>query len=996
MTNEQKYSGEFEKLSKKILQFLFRDTNAKINETRQNKDGGYDIIVSCRINRSLQKAFFECKLRNKNLTFRDIAANAIIAFNQGTVALVAITNHEFTQQTGEQLLKFYKKTVLNIKILTGSDLQLLIKEGHISVPEELQKLLHEQKNRRRNSFKELQLDFNRNVVEQLFSVYSNNSDSEKGNNKIENFFLKIYPKEVNKLSLGINAGRLVVVKGYWGVGKEELIQASAAYNRKNLIEIDAYMYETKDQLVLSILSKIWGIPEIELFSMFTKKQIQRITKEINGKANDAETIRILMALFKDYYGNKHATAVQNLLIVQYITELLVLHQNDIDYALFINNLQFAPREVCDFLVYLIKTLHENKIGCILRIQEQEYTITNSMSQLVPLKNFSCYSEIDLKPLSPEDAITYVKTLYPDISDHSAKVIVNQVGTRIKSLSSLLTYLFKECFILPSDDWLLTHSIQGLIENDVPSLISMLLREYRTLYPEVFEISHLLECRAPIEAFTMVGVSPQVLDRLIDAGVFQMEQNIILARNEFVRDWIQNMNGSSVTASECYYARTLLEKMKKQKNKYIIEKICLHHALGEYNTALDLLKINLRKLTRDKQYTTLNRGLSLAIKMSHYLNLIKEEADYLIQALELMTIQKQLTGDLALERIEQLDYCIRQKRDLPAHMTLALAFFRLKRSFKLGKYTKDYPEVKSGETYYKECISHIITNNEGDWLGRICSCYALTVKSTQGNKAALHIFETSLAALSNSFDLQREYLSHLACMELYKNAASAFEHYKAILKLFDDRAPDEAALPFHEYGDLAMSQLIAGNTEYASELVEKAINISQSNGLLDEEGRNINIRGCIELCDNKLEDAEASFREATAIMRHAECWNYAWRSELNYIQLCSRKGINNSKLLYMLNRLYEEFHDLLADKITILAESDSDTFYQTREYHALLVFGSCWSYLKSKEWALQAIPNDFNLCGYKKTYQQHLKCYLVGETDFMDTPYIKNGLIYLVG
>ena len=107
-------SDSFENLSKKIIQHLFRDTTAQITQTRSNKDGGYDIVVEYQDDLGIKKAFFECKLRDSNLNLRDIAANVIIAFNHGAVALVAITNHDFTQQTGEELLRFRQSTVLNI------------------------------------------------------------------------------------------------------------------------------------------------------------------------------------------------------------------------------------------------------------------------------------------------------------------------------------------------------------------------------------------------------------------------------------------------------------------------------------------------------------------------------------------------------------------------------------------------------------------------------------------------------------------------------------------------------------------------------------------------------------------------------------------------------------------------------------------------------------------------------------------------------------------
>lgn len=330
------------------------------------------------------------------------------------------------------------------------------------------------------------------------------------------------------------------------------------------------------------------------------------------------------------------------------------------------------------------------------------------------------------------------------------------------------------------------------------------------------------------------------------------------------------------------------------------------------------------------------------------------------------------------------------------MSVALAFFRLKRSFKMSEYSDDLPAVQMGREYYTKCVQLGMTENEGDWLGRLCSCYALAVKSTQGNDAALQIFETSLKALPKSFELRREYWSHLACMNLFNDPATAFCHYQEILTLFSREAPDSAELPFHEYGDLAMAQLIAGNLTDAGKLVETAIQISQSNGLIDEEGRNLNIKGCVELCAGEREAAKESFREATALMRHAGCWHYAWRSELNYIELCSQEERDSPTMPEDLRRLYDEFKDLLADKIAHLAATDGDALYQTREYHALLVFGACWEHLKQVKIARVELPKDFKLDMHTETYQKHLKCFRKGRTDFMKSPYLRDGYIYLVG
>lgn len=97
MGSIKEHADDFEELSKSIVKYLLQDTDAEITRTKSQKDGGYDIVVTYQDNHSKKCALFECKLRKSNLNLRDIAANVIIAFNHGAIALVAITNYDFTQ-----------------------------------------------------------------------------------------------------------------------------------------------------------------------------------------------------------------------------------------------------------------------------------------------------------------------------------------------------------------------------------------------------------------------------------------------------------------------------------------------------------------------------------------------------------------------------------------------------------------------------------------------------------------------------------------------------------------------------------------------------------------------------------------------------------------------------------------------------------------------------------------------------------------------------------
>lgn len=988
MTEEQRLSSKFETLSEEIVKYLFRNADAEVHRTRERNDGGYDVIVECHSGDKTNKAYFECKLRNKNLNLRDIAANVIIAFNHGAIAFVALTNHNFTQQTGSELFSFCQQSVLNIKIITGDSLKSLIRKSGIAVSDELQNLLGYQKTNRKDEFHILQIDLDADIVQQLFCRHDFPLEAE------DKFFVENFSGTLERLVHYLNTGNLTIVHGYWGVGKSKMIGSALKSSCKRVVHINAQLHETKDPLILEILSKIWGIPELELFSKFTKNEVKSISESIGGDCNDSETIRILTALFNENYADKRASATQNFLLGQYIARILKIHESDIGFVMYIENLQFAVKENYDFLRGLIKQLHEMCIGCILQFQEPEYEISNGIDFTEDLNLLARCQKVRLNPLTRKQAVGFVKSACPELSRHIAELIVDQAGTRIQSLSSLLAYLTQNQGGNLCDDRTLIKKLQALTANDVSGLMGMLLTGYRRKYADIFEISYLLDCRVPLRICTLLDISPSTIDALIAAGIFRCDQGVLVAMNGFVQKWIQELEGPLGSARIYSCAEKLLPLLEKEKNSYTIEKISLCCALGQYKRGLDLLDANLLTWAHDKQYTALNRGLTIALHAVRELGDTEREADYLIQALDLMTIQKKLSGILAQERLDRLEQHVR--RGLPQYMSMALAFFRLKRAFKLGRFANDDPEVSPGAIYYQKCTAGQITENKGDWLGRICSCYALTIKSTHGNRAALAAFEAAVRVLPNSFDLRREYLSHLACMELFDKPLAAFGHYQQILALFEHEAPDSVALPFHEYGDLAMSQLIAGNLPEARSLAEDAIRISQSNGLLDEEGRNLNIRGCIELCEGDYKSAESSFQEATAIMRHAGCLNYVWRSELNYIEIQVLNCKRTPDIQRRFEELYRDFRSLLTDKVAALVTDGAADFKKSREYHALLVLGLCWIFFDDEDVEAPRVIKDFNLQKYEKSYSRHLREFLNQKPDFMDSPYLKNGYIYSVG
>ena len=983
----KEYANEFEELSKSIVKYLLQDTGAEITQTKPQKDGGYDIVVNYQDGHTVKCALFECKLRKGNLNLRDIAANIIIAFNRGAIALVAITNYDFTQQTGEELIDFCQHTVLNVKIIIGEELQHVLEESNIDITDELYNYIDIKKTLRKDDFKALRINFDENILKQIFpSKVNYNLES---NLPIE----QLFSDEIKYIASAIQRGKLISVNGYLGVGKRLVIQEAFKKINKRIITIDAILHETKDLVVLDMLAQIWGMSTVKIFSLFSKNDIVAIAEVVGDKYNKKDTIELLTALLNDNYANKRISAQYNVLLCNYIINLLVLHKDDIGFVIYIKNLQFASQEIYDFLIYFAQYVTASSIGCVVSYQEPEYKLQKGRKFLEKLCHIEQYDECSIKLLSKEKAIFYVQKMYPELSYYVANLIVSKVGTRIYNLSHLLKSLFPNGTTLSIDSNTIIQKLQFCTPNNIPNLLAQSLVQYKENYAALFEICYLFECRVPIEICNHIENSSQSLEYLTHIGIFYCSHGMLMAQNEFVQDWIMHAyshNSPSIQMA----AVKLLNNIRPIT--YNVGYINMYRILGRNEDALSLLDENLSILTKEKQYTFLKKGLIQAIEIAKSSHNYVKEIEYLIELLEIITIKKEIVTDEAEKYIARLKY-YSQCNILPQKAEFALAFFIFKRDFKSGIYTiQDNTSIQEARNYYERCVRQELTNNTDDWLGRICSCYALFVKSTQGNEIALKIFESALKVFPSSFDLRREYFSHIGCMQLFKEPINAFNNYQKILDLFKTEAPDSAALPFHEYGDLAMSQLIAKNFDFALLLANDALEIARANGLLDEEGRCLNIRGCIEWCQGNLLLAETSFREAATIMRYSGYTHYAWRSQLNILQISLLTGNYSHERFGILENLYSVFSHLLSTKIQSLAKYDFLSFRKTTEYHALLMLGVLWSKLTNDKKGYLKICSDFKLGEHNELYQKDVCSFLSKDYSFMDSPYIQNGYIYFVG
>ena len=195
MSNLNDFSGKFEKLAEVVVWYLLKNSNQlnrkdfHIKRTRENKDGGYDVKADISYGGKEYTVYFECKLRGKNLGLRDIAANVIIAFNEGAVSFVAFTNNRQTAQADKHVYDFMEKTHLQIRIVTGDELKKYCCSKRLPLPSEIYKNINSVKSRELEHDQVLCLNLSgENILSQIIP------DKRKkiGSSKIP-FVVKTYP-----------------------------------------------------------------------------------------------------------------------------------------------------------------------------------------------------------------------------------------------------------------------------------------------------------------------------------------------------------------------------------------------------------------------------------------------------------------------------------------------------------------------------------------------------------------------------------------------------------------------------------------------------------------------------------------------------------------------------------------------------------------------------------------------------------------------------------
>lgn len=992
-TEAQKYNKDFEELSRRIVEILVDRKNTIIKHTEYTKDGGYDIVVEYKENSIIKKAYFECKLRSKNLNLRDVSANIIIAFNEGAVALVIITNYDYTEQTNENLSEFFKNTFLNIKIIAGKDIQKICKTYNISIHDGLSKIIEPKRTKKRNEkYSFLKIDLNKsNYFEQIFRKSCQVKET------YFSFIEKVYYSECQKLSKFITNGETVLVTGYLGIGKSTLIKNVVKKKSVRAIQIIADNFMSQSQLLLGIFLDIWGLPTHSIVQEFSNDIIERIKKSINQKSGEDKIGDIVENLLRNKIPDEIADEHYNRFICDYLINQLNLHRSHVSYVFFIENIEYSTKEVQILLAYIVKLFSKYKISCIIERNDSEYLILdkNKSKYFYDQLHLIRTNYLPMRFLEPTEAYDFICEELINYPNSIKNIVLKKGGVRLLTLNILISYV-KEVMPTYNSNIDPQSVFDKFSANNLPESILSLISYYYNSFPSLFHYFYILGYKIPLNWVDILGIKKEmIIQKLIDLKFLVIDDNYLLVANQLVAEIIRNLcsNATFIIRQD---AKKILDLITDTDDMLYIEcKISAYSYLKHYNEATHLITTYMKKLRNERQYSAFIEYGNMILEKS-FLEFIpiEHQTNIIISILETWALKKEIHLEKASKLLDRLETIIMYlPRDTKHKFCVILDYFKSKKYFKECDFNLT---INITEPYYNNCINANFDISESEYYEKICVVYALAQKELFGNEKAKKVFDKLNKTFSKSFSVRLEYLSHKACMNFYTNPVCSLNSIEQILKMHKREHQRYYELPFHEYVDRAMCAFFVKRYDDALSYSEEAIRILDSNGIIPTLGRAYNIKGCVMICKNNLDEAERFFQEACYAMDESSYKLYSWRSRLNLVYLDIIKGRNHiTNVIQMLNDTYLQFKDIYIKKIR--HQKRNSSFNTTREYFALLMFGQLFKKLDKS--MIDDIMNLFTNEVEKKEYKMNLHQLCDGRVKkvyYRDCPYALDKYLFMVG
>ena len=863
--------------------------------TEPSKDGGYDgeLIIYLSSNGDLEhKILMEAKFRsNPSVPLNDFSKAVIISFNRAANSLYLFTNSHFSPQLIKELNLFKNKTNMNIVYVDNEKLSdFIARTPNLkgTFDEEFLRLF-------RTS------TASQTSVEGLSSSCDSSTDvqqvySPKPAMEVRShlFCGKEYiegSKNLRVLIFNENT-KIFVIRGPSGSGKTTFIQETFNHVQSPffLCSIDLNECHTIRVFFMKILESIYGK---SLSCLLVTENIDVIVRELFGEINRRKTseddLMVLQHIFKVEMGDfiKHQD-MYVFSLINILHDLINAQKENSLFIFYFLNMREATEDVLSFTKQIIAKTKYAGAKIIIESTDMEVGLLKSVLGQELVK------EVTLNGFTERDIADCVSRYCGSETKRVQYVLAEKIKKRRMFLPfEVSTYLsiVKHKLANGQD----VFQILDEFENSLSfgdrnwNNFTVFKEEYYVFIKECFTVATLLNGRITMSLFEQLygsRVSTELLgESLLYTGFFEFKHGSFQIKNLYYYDGIS----SSITQHSLHKAASLLldhhfetieeDYQTRQLIKFRLLKLCgrFGEMFDEYQQVYDIL-------TSENQYRTA-------------LNYLKDCEDAYFQSV-FMTRNNRVISDIWLKELEcyyslylfqheeyaiiikQLETLLNLNKELK-HEYVQFLYYKWKAYFSGGDYRNAMIVAK--ECTQAENVLDVPLSKS--LCGKSYVAWALTAKEVEGYTKARTLFEAGLEMYPESLWLSVEYHSHIACIDLLHNPINSVVHYKNILTLTKHTKFNFRDI-LHARIDICMALFYAKQYKEALLRGEEALGIAGSLSFINEEGRVLNIIGCLYMLDNQMKEAEIYFKEAAHLLKKCNAFIYKWRPLVNLMNVYS--------------------------------------------------------------------------------------------------------------
>lgn len=1003
---------EFEQLAIDCVRDVYCRKDMQLIPTRLVKDNGYDAkILSDAFQDEKVLSLIEAKLRSKNVGLRDVAATVIIGYNLGVYRIFFVINSYAAPQFIDEIDNFKKKTNLKCTIVDNSIIKswldkLTISKKRNYSPELLSLLMNKQECD--NSSYKSSTPNGDNLTIRKIKTSESNTYLYK-NKRIQEIISNLETCVLNE--------RNIILCGGEGTGKSTLI-SMAGIDRIDCMHFDMSNCLTTRAFLIKILFTLWGIESLEGKLNFSESEIEVITSYVGKEYLDNRMREALKTILDSSIITFNQRADYfNLIILEYLKKLLLLHAKEKNSYFYFCNLEKTSPDVLAFLRSFCIMLSDINYHFILEIRTpitgSEYFTSSKWDieiELFKSIDSTAYM-ISISDFTSDEAVEYLMAVLTGLTKEHAMVIVESVGT---------TPLFLHCAI----EWLYNNKIINQYPND-----RVLVEKFKPFFDSIRPEQNMVFAIKWIDFFMEKGLEYKnffaalyILDGNIPLSLFDKLFNGELVYDTVLENLEKNgiifIKNSNIVAAHLVYLTALKDSCSLIRIRRICVLILQELENKQSKSDQDRLKIldilylcdDWSRLITDYKESILYLKNSYQFKIAYsYMKKIIEAFNNLFS----MTMELKFYEDYldALQIYFQLSAFLKyisqpsEKEWIDKYLEI-LKFYKFLSNKDASRYDLFYNYICS-QYYFKN--SHYLTAKNFceivhdkklekllmdniDITGKLCIGYALAVKEIKGYDAAKDEFEALLAIYPDSLNLKGEYWVHLSCMALDNNPISAYRYTSDVVKLYEKENMQIEYPLFHKYVDLAMELLFAKDYESGKRSSFRALELAMTNGIIAEEGRAKNILACCEYMLNEDIDYIINLLISSCFLLEKSYYSpYLWRSRINLATFFIKKGSFDDALPYLLSVEHYLFESA-GEKIR--SDMRRKSLHSSREYIALLLIGVYYRRHFDKKY-FDEIQRKID----SPLYDIHIQEMLSGhypDVIFNNSSYLHGDTIFIVG